>query len=68
MANRNPIISWYVGSNEEVSKVTSTVSYGVVDADSDSLGISQPTVQNRVKKAEYLLKDLLTGGMTYEKL
>ena len=34
----------------------------------DSLGISQPTVQRRLKKAEYLLKDSLTGGRTYEKM
>lgn len=32
----------------------------------DTLGISQPTVQRRLKKAEELLKGFLTGGLTYE--
>ena len=33
----------------------------------NALGISQPTVQRRLKKAEDLLKVSLTGGLTHEK-
>ena len=33
----------------------------------DSLGLSQPTVQRRLKKAEALLNGSLTGGLAYEK-
>ena len=32
----------------------------------DVIGASQPTVQRRLKKAEALLKGVLTGGVTYE--
>ena len=33
----------------------------------DALGASQSTVHRRLKKAEELLKESLTGGVTYEK-
>src|SRR5690554_634838 len=37
MSNLAPIVSWYEGTNEKINEVTTTVNYGVVDADSASV-------------------------------